>query len=129
MREKYFKNDTIEMWIENGILHGVYAPYAVITLEVARINVAERLKIADGKTYPVCVDFTKAKTASREARSYFSAGDGIRGISAGAFLVKTEIEAFLLNTWLKLYKPKVPAKLFTEKEEALEWLEPFKRIN
>ena len=129
MKEKYFKNDTIEMYIEDGVIYAIYLPRVEINIEIAKVNVAARLEIAGGRTYPLLVDFTKAKTATREARSYFSTGEGVRGISAGAFLIDTQIGAFLINTWLTLYKPKVPAKLFTDKVKALEWLDQFKRIN
>ena len=117
------------MWLENEIIHAVYGFYVEITLEVAQVSVAERLKLAEGKTYPLYADVSKAKSMTSEARAFLSEGDGIRGMSAGGFLIKTQIEAFLVNAWLKLYNPAVPTKLFTEKEKALEWLEQFKRIN
>jgi len=129
MKQNHFKNEYVEMWLENGIIHVVHSPYVTINLEIAKLNVAARLEIAEGKTYPLFADVTKAKTMTKEARQYLSAGDGIRGISAGAFLIKTQIEAFLVNSWLRIYPMSLPTKMFSEKEAALAWLETFKRIN
>lgn len=126
MKDKYFCNEFVEMWVENGILHIVHVPFATITLEIAEINVAARLEITDGKTLPVFADVRGAKTMTKEARQYLSTGDGIKGISAGAFLIKTQIEALMANAWLVLYPMKVPTRLFTDKEGALGWLEKYK---
>ena len=129
MKQNYFKNEYVEMWLENGVIHIVHSPYVTISLEIAKINVAARLEISEGKTYPIFADVTKAKTMTKDARKYLSTGDGIRGISAGAFLIKTQIEAFLVNSWLSIYPMPLPTRMFTETEKALEWLETFKRIN
>lgn len=131
MREKYFKNEYLEMWIEDGILYAVYTPYITITLDVAKINVKARLEMAEGETYPLLADVSRAKTFTKEAREYLSAGESLIGMSAGAFLIKTQIEAFLANTWLKLYKPPLPTRIFNKSEgdKAKEWLQQFKRIN
>ncbi len=126
MKEKYFCNEFVEMWVENGILHIVHVPFATITLEIAEINVAARLEIAEGKTLPILADVRSAKTMTKEARQYLSTGDGVKGISAGAFLIKTQIEVLLTNAWLALYPMQVPTRLFTDKKDALGWLEKYK---
>lgn len=126
MKEKYFCNEFVEMWVENGILHIVHVPFATITQEIAEINVAARLEIAEGKTMPVFADVRSVKTMTKEARQYLSTGDGVRGISAGAFLIKTQIEVLLTNAWLALYPMKIPTRLFIDKKDALGWLEKYK---
>ena len=129
MKEKYFKNEYLEMWMEDGIVHAEYATNLIITYEIAKINVSARLEMSDNQTYPLFADVSKAKSMTKEARAYLSTPEAIRGISAGAFLIKTQIEALLVNAWLSLYKPSVPTKLFTEKDKAINWLEQFRRIN
>jgi hypothetical protein len=129
MKEKHFQNEFVEMWLYDGIIFIEHAPFVTITLEIAQINVAARLKICDGKTYPVFADVRKAKNMSKETREFLSKDDGIRGISAGAFLVGTRIEAWIVNAWLSINPLTVPTKLFTEKDKALDWLQQFKRIN
>lgn len=129
MKEKHFHNEFVDMWLDDGIVYIEHAPYVTITLEIAKTNVAARLNICEGKTYPVFADVRKAKNMSKETREYLSKDDGIRGISAGAFLVSTRIEAWIVNAWLSINPLTVPTKLFTEKANAIEWLQQFKRIN
>lgn len=120
MKERFYKNDDVEMWLENGVVYIIHKPSAAITLDKARHNVAERLKICDGKTYPVFADIRKVKAASAETREYLSGEDSMRGISAGAFLVSTHIEVWIFNLWLRIHPVNVPTKLFNDKDKALK---------
>jgi hypothetical protein len=125
-RESYLKNDFMEMWIENGIIYGVYLPNTVVTLEVAKKCVEDRLKIANGKNYPSLVNLKNVAGEEKAARDYYSTGEGIKHLTAGAFIVDSYLPALLANIYLKINKPKVPARLFNYEESALKWLEPFK---
>jgi hypothetical protein len=126
MRENYIKNDFMEMWLENGIIHGIYLPNTIITLEVAKKCVEDRLKIANGKSYPSLVNLKNIAGEEKAARDYYSTGEGIKHLIAGAFIVDSYLPALLANIYLKINKPKVPARLFNHEENALKWLEPFK---
>ncbi len=124
--KKYLKNDYMEMWIENGIIYGIYLPNTVVTLAAAKQCVEDRLKIADGISYPSLVDLQNVAGEEKEAREYYSSVEGTRNLIAGAFLVKTYLPALLANIYLTLNKPRVPARLFKHKENAVRWLELFK---
>jgi hypothetical protein len=125
-RERYIKNDFMEMWIEDGIIHGVYLPNTIVTLEVAKKCVEDRLKIANGKNYPSLVNLKNVAGEEKAARDYYSSGEGIKYLIAGAFIVDSYLPALLANIYLKINKPTVPARLFNYEESALRWLEPFK---
>ncbi len=125
-RESYLKNDFMEMWLEDGIIHGVYLPNTVVTLDVAKKCVEDRLKIANGRYYPSLVNLKNVAGEEKAAHDYYSSGEGIRYLIAGAFIVDSYLPALLANIYLKINKPKVPARLFNHEENALKWLEPFK---
>jgi hypothetical protein len=125
-RESYIRNDFMEMWIENGIIHGVYLPNTVVTLAVAKKCVEDRLKIANGRSYPSLVNLKNVAGEEKAARDYYSTGEGIKHVIAGAFIVDSYLPALLANIYLKINRPKVPARLFTYEESALKWLEPFR---
>jgi hypothetical protein len=125
----FLENQFTTMWIKDGILYVTYQPSLIVTEEVARICVQDRLKLCDGKSYPMLADGRTIKSFERNARSYLSKGDAIRGLTAGAFIIKNQIEKFMGNAFFTINKPKVPAKLFTSEEEALKWLQYFKHVN
>ena len=127
-KEQYFENAYTKMWIDNGILVCNYTPGLIITLDIARECIAERLKFTKGETYPMLCDIRTVKKTYSDARKYMSKDDGVKCISAGAFMVKTQIEKFLANAFLKINKPPLPAKLFTDTKEAVKWLEQFKHF-
>lgn len=119
------------MWIENGIVYSIHPPNDVITLEIAKENVRQRLILTEGKTYPMFSDIRNVLSVDKAAREYLSEGEAIEGLNAGALLIKTQIEKILSNIWMLLNKPPRPLKTFTNKEAAIAWLEQFKsyRLN
>jgi hypothetical protein len=114
------------MEIIDDILYGVYLPGGVITLEVAKEVVKQRLEYTEGVAYPMLVSGEGLKAVDKEARSYFSK-EGSEGIIAGVLLVNSIYTEFFGNFFLKISKPENPSKLFTDKQEALKWLEQYKR--
>lgn len=121
-----FENEYSKMWIEDGILYVKYVPYIVVTLDIAAKSVSDRLEFCKGKTYPMLGDSRVIKDIDKSARAYLATEEAVKGISAGAFLIKTQIEKFVGNLWLKVDKPKVPARLFVDEQEAIEWLKNYR---
>jgi len=125
----FIENQFTTMWIKDGILFVTYKPSLIVTEEVAKICVQERLKLCDGISYPMLADGRTIKSFERNARRYLSNGEAIRGITAGAFVIKNQIEKFMGNAFFTINKPPLPAKLFTSEDEALRWLQYFKNLN
>ena len=123
------ENDYTKMWIKDGILYCVYKPGLEVNLKIAEICVKERIKLSNGNTYPMFGDISHIKKTDREAREYLSKGDGIRFLSAGAFLIKTQVEKYTGNFWMRINKPPLPVKLFTVESEAIEWLKNYRITN
>lgn len=94
-------------------------------------GIQTRLAIADGGTYPTCSDISRVKGFSSGARKAMVHEDATRGVRAGAIIVETAIGRSIYNFFMKFNKPPIPAKAFTDVNEALEWLEVYKpdRLN
>ena len=129
MDNNYFENKYTSMEIKDGILFVKYAKNLEITLEIAKICVAERLKLCNGKSYPMLSDVRNIKNTSSNARDYIAEGDGTKSIIAGAFIVKNQFNKFLATIFINLSlikTPNLPAKLFTDEDEAKLWLQQYK---
>jgi len=129
MDNNCFKNEYTFMKIEDGILLVKYSKDLEITLEIAKICVAARLKLCNGKSYPMLGDVRNIKNTDYKAREYIAEGDGTKGITAGAFIVKNSFTKFLATIFINLNMiktPDLPAKLFTNEYDAKLWLEQYK---
>lgn len=112
--------------IIDGILHATYLG-GVIDIDVAKEIVRQRLEYIEGVAYPTLVMDSGVISMTKEARDYFSDKDGgSQGVVAGVLLLKSVYSEFLGNFFLRVAKPAIPTRVFTDKEKALEWLQQFK---
>lgn len=120
-------NEIHRIEIKNGILIGKYHDnLEYIDLKVAKKLVKDRKAIAQGKSYPVFVDVSKSVSMNKPARDFFASPEGTKGLLAVGVFVKNFLQKSVANFWYTISKPKVPTKLFNDKESALKWLEQFK---
>lgn len=129
MKEGYFEDEYSQMWIENGIGFQVYKPQLVITIDVAKQMVVNRVKTFNGIARPVLVDIRNLLSIDAPSRKYFASKEAGQLILAGAIYMESPIAAFLGNVFLFIDKPITPAKLFTDREKALNWIKQFKNVN
>ena len=122
---KFRENEYTTMFVENGILHFYYKEVDVIDLNVAKICVSERLEFSENNEYPCLVDSAKTHNITKEARDYF-AKEGNELITANAILVRSSVFKMIVNFFIQINKPDKPTKMFTNKDQALAWLEQFK---
>lgn len=113
------------MWVEDGIFHVVVLTDS-FTLDIAEECVKERMRVTQGKSYPMLSDSRKVLNFEKEARKFLALNDNVANLNAGAILIENQLQKILGNFFLLINKPGVPARLFTEKEKALDWLERFK---
>lgn len=118
-------NNNFDMWVEDGIFHVVVLTDS-FTLDIAEECVKERMRVTQGKSYPMLSDSRKVLNFEKEARKFLALNDNVANLNAGAILIENQLQKILGNFFLLINKPGVPARLFTEKEKALDWLERFK---
>ena len=125
---KTFENDYVSIWMEDGVLFSNYKKHIDIDLGIAKRIVKDRIEFTNGISYPILIDFTHLKSVTKEARDYMNdAEGGLKGLLGGAFLSNSVVANVFVNLYLKINKPAIPAKFFTRKEEALNWLKEFKK--
>jgi hypothetical protein len=129
MEPKEFKQyQNISFWKEeNDIVSFKYSPNLEITLSIAVELVKNRLEYTNGKSKFVLVDVNNIKSTTKEAREYMSdVNGGLKGILGGAFVSSNMLTTVIINLFLKINKPSVPARFFTDREDALIWLKRIK---
>ena len=127
MKNNHMKNKYHEIWVEDGIIHGVYNPdLKSIAIDIARQLVNDRLKISQEVVRPVLADTSNVKSVTREAEKYMATENATRCLSAAAILVHSRVTKLLYGIYISLSRPKIPTKVFADKQKAIEWLEQHK---
>jgi len=117
------------MWLENGIIHHIYKPNLIITIDIARQMVNHRLELTNGITHPVFIDVRNLVAIKADARKHLAGPKAVKYVSAGAIYLDNYLHYLAGNVFLKIDKPAIPSRLFTDKEKAFLWLESFKNLN
>jgi hypothetical protein len=112
--------------IEDGILHGAFAPGLYITFDIVKQLVEDRITFCNGRTMPALLDIRGLASIDTASRKYFVTERAKTNISAGAVLVSSLMSRIAGNVFIKVDKPSIPTKLFNDKEKALHWLKQFK---
>ena len=86
----------------------------------AKENMASIEILAKGQKVPVLVDIRKSIGVSQKCRAYFAGHDAQKIQSA--LLISSPLSKMIGNFFIGFNKTKFPAKLFTNKKEAVEWL-------
>lgn len=126
MQNDAVKYRYITVWrdeIYPDVVYGTYAPKLDIDIEIAKELIANRIDFSHGKAVYTLIDFTNVKSVTKEARDFMnSAEGGLKGILGGAFCSNNVVATIFINLYLKVNNPVIPAKFFTDKDEALKWL-------
>jgi hypothetical protein len=113
--------------IENDIIFFKYKPSIEIDINMAKDLVQKRLDYTDGQSVYTLIDFTNVKSVTKEARDYMNSQDGgLKGILGGAFLSNSVVATLFVNLYLKVSSPSIPAKFFTNVNDAVTWLQKIK---
>ena len=130
MKHSYIENEHTEMWLEDDIIHVVYKPHLKsIDMEVAQKMVSNRLKISNGISRPIFIDTSNAKEINKEAEEHMATGDAMKYLNATALLVHNRVSKLVANFYISISRPKIPTKVFTDKQKALEWLKHYKDLS
>jgi hypothetical protein len=123
--KKALDSDHVSLEITNGILIGRYKKGLKITLPVAKEIVRVRLEFANNVPMPALVYNMGVISIDKAARDFLSSDAGVEGLTAGAIVIDSIFTSFLGNFYLKVSKPKIPSRLFTNDAEAIKWLGQF----
>jgi hypothetical protein len=116
------ENDFVKLWFDDGVVYGEYKPNVVIDLEAAKQIVIDRIALSNGNYYPSLSYIDGLSSVTKEARDYFSKDDGIKYMKRLALITTSPISRIVGNFWMQISRPTVPTRLFSRKEDALNWL-------
>ena len=128
MEDFFYETDNYRFRLEKGIFFVTYKT-GPITLEIAKEIVGKRCELMKGQDVWALIDDANLRSIDRDARDYLSSDEGIHGVKAGALLVSAPFAKHLANFFLKITvnKPKIPTKVFSKRDEALNWLNELKK--
>jgi len=115
------ENDYLRLWLEEDILCA-YFKQENLDITAARKAVQLRMDHFNDRSYLFLIDISMTKHMTDEAKQFLASSQATRYIWAGAFLGMSYISCVIGNLFLYVFKPTIPSKLFTDREEARLWL-------
>jgi hypothetical protein len=93
------------------------------TLADAQANLAMAVSETAGRRRPLLVDIRTARPLDADARHHYSGQTLADGFLALALLVdNSPLGRMIGNVYLRVARPGIPTRLFSDPSEALEWL-------
>ncbi len=110
-----------DLTIKDNIL---YCKYLQPTVDEKMIDYAtkKRLEMVGDNTLPVLSDIRAVKNFTREARQRLSQPDGAINCGKVAVVLNSSIQKVFFNFFNAVFSAPVPTKLFTNFEEAENWI-------
>jgi hypothetical protein len=93
------------------------------TLSDAKENLAMAVSETHGQRRPILIDIRKAQPLEADARHHFSGQTLVERFSALALLIDgSPFGRMMGNVYLRIARPGIPTKLFSDEGRAMEWL-------
>jgi len=108
--------------LKNGIIHYTYLPKAQIDVAQHMENYHALVDLAAGKNYPLLIDASELINVTAEARAKVRELESVTPTMAKAFVTKSLGHKLLISFFFKVNKPTIPNRIFSNYEEAVEWL-------
>lgn len=117
-------NEFAQFWIHNEILFFKYKPNVVINLTAAQRIVADRIQLQNEMAYPIFCDIRGIVDSDKAARDYLAQSGSIL-TKAVSLVGHQSVSLSMTSFYLKICKPSVPTKIFTDESAALIFLEKY----
>ena len=92
----------------------------------ARENLAAALAACCGRRRPLLIDISGAQPLDAEVRHFYSGQVLVDGFSALALVVElSPLGSMMGNLYLRIARPGIPTRLFTDVEQASPWLDGY----
>src|SRR5687767_14044308 len=111
--------------VKDGILIATYKKGNKINLDIAKKIVEDRLKFTGNNSMAVLVHNHGVLSMDNEARDYLSSAARSKGLKAVAIILDSEFTSMLGNFILSVSRPVIPAKLFPNVSQAMNWLQKY----
>lgn len=108
--------------IKKGIIENVIHDYVTLDYEqVAEIRSINQ-KLSDGVHYAVLVDSGLYTSITKEARELSASKEFSKTTLAKALLVRNMGHRLVGQIYIKMNKPHIKTKIFSNREKAIKWL-------
>lgn len=112
--------------LRDDLLIGTFKKGLKINLEIAKEIVKAWQDFTEHKPVRQLIYNQGVVSMDKKARDYLSSEEAVGKIIAGAIVLDSPFGSFLGNFYLSVSKPKMPARIFSNTESALKWLDKFK---
>ena len=116
------EDEYVKLWIADGIMHSEFKPNCIITLEVAKKIVQDRIDYSEGVSYPGLVDMRNIKRVEFRAMIHLASNHAYQLTNKVAVFSDMKISKYLFSIWIKFDKPPVPTRYFLDKGAAYLFL-------
>jgi hypothetical protein len=113
---------TAKLYFEGNTLFTEMFDNVEIDINDARENYEASVKLTNEKKYLSLVIAAPFVSITKEAREEVNKALMYKNTIAQAIIVKSMANRLMGNFLVKLYKPHCPLKLFSNKEDAIAWL-------
>jgi hypothetical protein len=110
---------------ESGILIQTYEDNIELTYNDAHEDCDLYTEICKSGKRPVLVDIRNIKSVERKARVYYASDEMSKYVAAAALIISNPVSRVIGNFYMGLNKTVFPFRLFTNQEEAINWLKSF----
>ena len=121
-------NHFTKFWMEDGIMHSIFLHDVQLDLDycIALINLRHTFSNEESQYW--LYDLNNLQSMSKDAKDY-AAKYGDNYIHAAAIIVHSNLQKFIINTFITVKKPNVKTRIFTDKTKAKNWLLKHKKAN
>lgn len=120
--EEEFNNVILKL--KGGILFCEYKE-DIIDLSKAKKIIVDRHSYTNGVSFPALIKSMNKIEIDKSARSFFKSEESSQGLTAIALMSTNSYSLIMMNFMIRLYRPSIPIKMFTNQEKAIEWLSNF----
>ena len=113
-----FKDDILLVKMKEGINLGQVEMQALLK---------QAVELTAPNKYFAIIDTTSLFDSSPEARNFYAESDYAKHRYADAFIVNSLPMRLLVNFFIAFNKPKIPSKMFNNEENALNWINSYKK--
>jgi hypothetical protein len=113
--------------LQGDLLIATYKKDLKVNLDMAKEIIRERHEFTEHQPVALLVYNQGVVRMDKKARELLSSGDGVKGIVAAAIVVGSPFTSFMANFFVSVNKPKMPARVFSDPEGALKWLEKYRK--
>ncbi len=110
----------------DGIIELRANDHHIYQIDDVKENVKAFGELTGNKKAPVLIIGGSFSSLDDQTREFMATEESLKYSKAEAFLITSLAQKILINFYIKFNKPLVPTRVFTDKEEAIEWLTRYK---